>query len=501
MSEVSWPKDWAKCSLGSVLELKYGKSLPAKNRDGGQYPVFGSNGIVGSHSQPLVETKGIIVGRKGSYGEVQISETPFFPIDTTYYVDDLAGQPLKYWFHQLSFLPLNELNRSTAIPGLNREDAYAQQICLPPLAEQKVIADKLDTLLAQVETTKQRLEHVSGILKRFRQSVLSAAVRGKLTDEWRGEELAWNEKTLQEIASNIVDCPHSTPKWSDFGKYCVRTTAFNPFFLDLSDQGFVSEEVYQERIKRLKPESGDILYSREGTVGVACQIPEGVELCLGQRMVLIRAGEECDPKYLTMVLNSDKILSIVRSKITGSTAPRVNMKDIRSYPIPIPSKEEQTEIVYRVEQLFAYANTIELEVRGAMTRVNHLTQSILGKAFRGELSAEWRDANPALISGVNSAEALLDKIIAKKESNSKKDKVRVSVKRENMKKITKEDLKEWVTNYQDNTFTFDILKNSISSDYDELKEVLFDALSEKKPLFKQVFDEKLGTVRFSKVVA
>ena len=87
---------------------------------------------------------------------------------------------------------------------------------------------------------------------------------------------------------------------------------FNPFYLDLSEQGFVSEEVFAERIKRLKPEPGDILYSREGTVGIACQIPSDTELCLGQRMVLIRAGSEINSKFLTIVLNSDKILSIVR---------------------------------------------------------------------------------------------------------------------------------------------------------------------------------------------
>ena len=86
-------------------------------------------------------------------------------------------------------------------------------------------------------------------------------------------------------------------------------------FLDLSEQGFVSEEVFNQRNQRLVPQENDILYSREGTVGIACQIPIGVELCLGQRMVLIRAGKSIDDKFLTIVLNSNKILEIVRSKL------------------------------------------------------------------------------------------------------------------------------------------------------------------------------------------
>jgi restriction endonuclease S subunit len=187
--ETTLPEGWVEINLGDFIELKYGKSLPAKARDGDGFPVYGSNGVVGYHSTPLISTVGLIVGRKGSYGEVQYSSEPFFPIDTTYYVDEFHGSPAKYWFYQLEFLPLNQLNRSTAIPGLNRDDAYAQKLPLPPLAEQRVIADQLDSLLAQVEATKTRLERIPDTLKRFRQSVLADAVSGKLTEEWREEEL------------------------------------------------------------------------------------------------------------------------------------------------------------------------------------------------------------------------------------------------------------------------------------------------------------------------
>ena len=290
---------------------------------------------------------------------------------------------------------------------------------LPSFAEQKIIAEKLDILLAQVDSTKARLEQIPQILKRFRQAVLAAAVNGKLADRLDGNR-HWQEQQLSHVASHIVDCPHSTPKWSSEGKYCVRTTAFSPFYLDLSYQGYVDEETYQNRIQRLKPEPDDILYSREGTIGIACQIPKGVELCLGQRMVLIRASDKISSKYLTIVLNSNNILKLVRSKSMGSTAPRINMSDIKSYPIPLPPLQEQHEIVRRVELLFAYADTIEKQVNSTLTRVNSLTQSILAKAFRGELTAQWRAENPDLISGENSAAALLEKIKAERAASGGK---------------------------------------------------------------------------------
>jgi type I restriction enzyme S subunit len=84
------------------------------------------------------------------------------------------------------------------------------------------------------------------------------------------------------------------------------------------------------------------------------------------------------------------------------------------YPFFLPHIDEQTEIVRRVEQLFTYADQIEQRVKDAQARVNHLTQSILAKAFRGELTADWRAQNSDLISGENSAEALLAKIQAQR---------------------------------------------------------------------------------------
>ena len=134
-------------------------------------------------------------------------------------------------------------------------------------------------------------------------------------------------------------------------------------------------------------------------------------------MVLIRAGEEVDSRYLTIVLNSEHILSLVRSLTIGSTAPRVNMKDIKAYDIPLPSNNEQAEIVRQVEQLFAFADQVEQRVKDAQNRVNHLTQSILAKAFRGELTADWRQQHPELITGEHSAEALLARIQAERAAH------------------------------------------------------------------------------------
>ncbi|WP_159123972.1 restriction endonuclease subunit S [Acinetobacter variabilis] len=364
----------------------------------------------------LIAMSGATTGKTGIFRE----ENPAF---LNQRVGNLKVHSQEYFLPKFrNFLIQNLSNQilenayGGAQPNISSKDIESLKFGLPSLAEQQEIVRQLDVMLAQVEQIKARLDAIPAILKKFRQSVLADAVSGKLTEDQANNQ-EWIEKPLSEVASHVVDCPHSTPKWSESGKICVRTTGFKPFFLDLSEQGFVSEEVFNQRNQRLVPQENDILYSREGTVGIACQIPIGVELCLGQRMVLIRAGKSIDDKFLTIVLNSNKILEIVRSKTMGSTAPRVNMSDIRAYPIPLPSLDEQRVIVSKVETFFNSAKNIESLINSAQKRVNLLTQSILAKAFSGELTAEWREQHQDLITGVNSAESLLAKIQAEREAS------------------------------------------------------------------------------------
>ena len=227
--------------------------------------------------------------------------------------------------------------------------------------------------LTHLSRLSSKPEHV----KELRQSILNLAVRGKLvaqskSEEWNedltslvseernvsglpgsisgdvqakfNEEIesinlphSWNLLPLSEVALALVDCPHSTPKWTDNGVICVRTNQFKPGFLDLSKSKFVSNDTYIERVQRLEPRENDILYSREGGIlGVACRIPGDVKLCLGQRMMLIRASSICHQSFLELVLNSPLITAIAKKRTTGGAAPRINVSLVKSYPIPIP---------------------------------------------------------------------------------------------------------------------------------------------------------------------
>lgn len=163
----------------------------------------------------------------------------------------------------------------------------------------------------------------------------------------------WTIEPLSRVSSNIVDCPHTTPKWTDDGEICVKSEQIFAGFLDLSRPNFVSEDTYIERIERLEPKADDILYKREGGIlGIGARIPHGKRVCLGQRLMLIRANEAVLPAFLELAINSPWLRDFAREKTTGGAAPRVNMSIVRAYPVPIPPIREQERILRRVDELF-----------------------------------------------------------------------------------------------------------------------------------------------------
>ena len=192
----------------------------------------------------------------------------------------------------------------------------------------------------------------------------------------------WEIAPLAQLSEHIVDCPHTTPKWTDRGVVCIRTSQLRPMFLDLSKPRYVSPEAYAERIERLEPKTDDILYSREGGIlGVACRVPKGVRLCLGQRLMLIRTGSELLPTYAEIALNSPFITGIAKDCTTGGAAPRVNMSTVRAYPIPLPPVAEQRRIVAKVNALMALCDRLEARLTASSAAREALLEALLHKAL------------------------------------------------------------------------------------------------------------------------
>jgi type I restriction enzyme S subunit len=173
--------EWPVKTLSQILELSYGKPLEAQDRDDkGSVPVYGANGVKAYSRKSLVAGPSIIVGRKGSAGELNFCEGPFWPLDVTYYVEHDANETdLSFLHYLLSLMDLPSLAKGVK-PGINRNDVYALQSTVPPLEEQKKIVSRLDSMRAKTSEMVSAYDEKLTAANNLRQSILKSAFTGEL---------------------------------------------------------------------------------------------------------------------------------------------------------------------------------------------------------------------------------------------------------------------------------------------------------------------------------
>jgi type I restriction enzyme S subunit len=439
MSQIHLPSEWRVTNLETIGEVVTGKT-PSKNNPeyfGGSIPFIKPRDVndqgditrtderitdLGAATVPTIPAGSIVVTCIGNLGRCAITSELSATNQQINSVIPSSEINMSFIYYQLRTLKgwMQSESSATTVTIINKSKFSQAPIGLPSLAEQKVIADKLDTLLAQVETTKARLDRIPSILKTFRQSVLAAAVSGRLTEEWRENnevsKESWVAKNIGELAQVATG---KTPKrtiaeyWDD-GDIPWLTSAATGATLTSESEQFVTKLAIKECTLKLFP-IGTLLLAMYGEGKTRGQVTElQLEATCNQACAAILVDEKkVSKEFLKLRLQEN--YEETRKAAVGGAQPNLNLNKVREITVDLPSELEQTEIVRRVEELFAFADSIEQKTNAALERVNNLTQSILAKAFRGELTADWRAANPDLISGENSAEALLAKIQAERE--------------------------------------------------------------------------------------
>lgn len=439
MSEGKLPEGWVKSELDNILLTIIGGGTPSKAipeyyqgdipwmsvKDMNKHTLTDTidhitNDAVENSSTNIIPAGTPIIATRMSLGKI-----------VTASFDSAINQDLKalflssgvernffiHWYRSQAQL-IESLGTGTTVKGIRLEVLKALSINLPPFFEQKIIAEKLDTLLAQVDSTKARLEQIPQILKRFRQVVLAAIVNGKLSTNTE----QWKVYSLKNLCVSISDGDHQAPPKSETGIPFLVISDVNKGKIDLENVSRWVPESYYLALKEIrKPSLNDILYTVTGSFGIPVVVNTTKPFCFQRHIAIIKPNSNLiNYRFLLFYLESPQIFKHASDVATGTAQKTVSLSSIRNFELSVPSLKEQAVIVHRVEQLFAYADTIEKQVNNALTRVNNLTQSILAKAFRGELTAQWRAENPSLISGENSATALLERIKAERAASSGK---------------------------------------------------------------------------------
>jgi len=432
------PQNWVEAKLGDIVVIEYGNGLPKKRRTvAGHVEVYGSNGVVGYHDKAITNGPTIVIGRKGSVGAVNKSHGPCWPIDTTYYIDRVpAGVVLDYLFHYLKSRPLASLDRSTTIPGINRNDLYNTEILLPPTPEQKRIVAKIEALFAKSKTAREALDRIPALLQRFRQSVLARAFKGELTQRDLNDEPA--QKLMERIqqerrkiglifstknGGGSVDLPRlpETWVWTTIGQLetfigsgitprggkkvyksdgipFIRSQNVYPDGLHLENVAHITPQMHAE-MKRTQVHPNDVLLNITGaSIGRSAFIQEEFdEANVNQHVCIVRTGWWIVPAFLSHFLNSTYGQDQIFAAEAGVTREGLNYTQVRSIFIPLAPLAEQRRIVARIREVIAYADRVNTSVQKAQERVDKIDHAILKRAFAGELVSQDPNDEPASV--------------------------------------------------------------------------------------------------------
>lgn len=346
---------WRETTLGDEIELAYGKSLPAHLRDAGGVGVFGSNGLVGTHTAACVEGPGIVVGRKGSVGAVTYSGDAFWPIDTTYFVVNKSGHDWRFLYHLLRNSDLTSLNSHSAVPGLNREDVYSIAIKMPTRDEQNWIAKVLDCVAHGIRLETVALSHAQDLKHAAMRELFTCGMRdeaqketaiGPVPERW----------ALEPTGAHFSVVSGGTPSrgnpvyWTGGSIPWVKTTE-----VDYCEIAETEEHITPEGLKnsaaKLLPK-GTLLMAMYGqgvTRGKVAIL--GIEAACNQACAALSPIDEVvRPRYLYHFLTQR--YEEIRSLAHGGQQQNLNLEIVRGVLVAIPpTHAEQDEIVTILDAL------------------------------------------------------------------------------------------------------------------------------------------------------
>ena len=259
-----------------------------------------------------------------------------------------------YFFLKSKTDYLNSLGRGATFKEISKSIVESIEIPLPEVNQQKEIAEKFKKLEQLISLRKQQLAKLDELVKARFVEMFGDPVYN---------EMHWETKRLIDICRTIVDCPHSTPHYTtkDTGYKCIRTSAVKKNKILWEKVECISKQEYEERIKRKRPEKGDVIYTREGAIlGIAAVIDRDYNVALGQRSMLLSPDiYKCTPCILSMAMNFDSFLGKALGGVSGSASPHINVGDIKALEIIAPPSEIQNQFSTFVEQVDQQKQTVQ----------------------------------------------------------------------------------------------------------------------------------------------
>lgn len=389
------PKGWKEVPLFDIAELSTGKVDANHSTEDGLYPFYTCASEPMKSPDFSFDDEAVIVpGNGANVGSVLYYNGKFQAYQRTYVLSKIRIHPKYLYYHFLRYWKERTENKQfgSATNYVKLVNFSTYLVGIPSLDEQKQIAEKLDKLFAQIESIKKSTERIPELLKNFRQQILTYAVTGKLTEDWRKDKHLdeWRVELAKDCCEKVQS--GGTPKGSKF------ETVGIPFLkvynivnnkIDFeSEPQYVSEEIQNSQIKKSITYPGDVIMNIVGPpLNKVAIIPDTYkEWNLNQAITLFRPKENLNNKYLYYFFCEGSSVNSVIDKTRGVVGQvNISLSQCRDFSISIPPMEEQLEIVKRIESLFNILDDAERRYQLLCDKLDKLPQALLCKAFKGEL--------------------------------------------------------------------------------------------------------------------
>ena len=374
-----WPVGEGEDSV--MVELKdlckkASSNIAQKDLDGhtGEFPIYGASGLIGYVDFYKQEKPYIAVVKDGAgIGRVMSLPAKSSVIGTMQYIlpnDDVDAQYLSFAMENMN---LAKYFSGATIPHIYFKDYCTEKLPKHSEKEQKQISAVLSKVTELISLRKQQLAKLDELVKARFVEMFGDPVYN---------EMHWETKRLIDICRTIVDCPHSTPHYTtkDTGYKCIRTSAVKKNKILWEKVECISKQEYEERIKRKRPEKGDVIYTREGAIlGIAAVIDRDYNVALGQRSMLLSPDiYKCTPCFLSMAMNFDSFLGKALGGVSGSASPHINVGDIKALEIIAPPIEIQNQFSTFVEQVDQQKQTVQESLKKLELLKKALMQEYFG---------------------------------------------------------------------------------------------------------------------------
>ncbi|WP_217633882.1 restriction endonuclease subunit S [Hymenobacter psychrophilus] len=457
--EQELPKGWEWTTLPVLSDNLDSRRVPINNSERNEriagkvekelVPYYGATGQVGYIDKPLFDEELLLLGEDAA---------PFYdPAKPVAYLIQgkswvnnhahiLRAKPAttnRFLLHYLNSFDYHGYVTGTTRLKLTQQSMNTIPLPLPPLAEQGRIVAKLEELFSRLDAGVAAVRQSQQLLKRYRQSVLHAAVTGALTSAWRTAHPApaetgaallariraekehlvkagklRKEKQLPDVDDNekpfplpdgwswfrmgnillkLTDGTHHSPINTEKGDFKYITAKnIKQSGIKLSKLTFVNKETHDEIYSRCNPELGDVLYIKDGaTTGIAAINMLAEPFSMLSSVALLKCSKEIINKYLHSVLSSSYFYNVMRDDMSGVAITRVTLKKLANALVQLPPLAEQAEIVAEVERRLSTIDALEQTLAAELKRAERLRQSLLHRAFTGRLVPQDATDEPA----------------------------------------------------------------------------------------------------------